>query len=361
MKTPLQPIDKYFREVGIAFMMDQFQGEGPVEIHESLDVLDRSLDPKSLYVVFGTFEGQWEVARFDSFESSIPDVFPSHPIQVDERVDPITQWKSTLDESSYLRYVNAIRQEIEAGWVYQVNACRLLSNDADIDLVQLFARIRQRHRAPAAGYYRGLGWEIASASPETFFRVSHHGERREIMTSPIKGTSRDGNFKEKDQAENVMIVDLMRNDISPLCRIGTVDVPRLLGVEEHPGLFHLVSDVVGELREDVTWKEIVERLTPAGSISGAPKSSALEVIRRFEPYRGAYCGTLGWIRNGEAHFSVLIRTFFKDLRKDPRRTFFGTGAGITWGSDAIDEWRETELKAERLTALAASVVAGIRS
>jgi para-aminobenzoate synthetase component 1 len=114
----------------------------------------------------------------------------------------------------------------------------------------------------------------------------------------------------------------------------------------------LVSDVVGELKDEVTWREILERLAPAGSISGAPKSSALEVIKRFEPYRGAYCGTLGWIHDGEAHFSVLIRTFFKDFKRSSAITFFGTGAGVTWGSEPIDEWRETELKAERLISLA---------
>ena len=339
-------------------MMDQFQADGPAEVYQSWDPLNAALDPESLYVVFGSFEGEWEVARFDTYQSA-PQDFALTSLPSEDGT--AARWDSSFDENAYLRYVNVIRDEIAAGWVYQVNACRLLSNEDNLDLARLFMKIRAHHDAPAGGYFKGARWEIASASPETFFRVSQRNGRREITTSPIKGTSRDGLFKEKDFAENVMIVDLMRNDISPLCRIGTVNVPRLLGVEEHPGLFHLVSDVVGELREEVSWREILERLTPAGSISGAPKSSALEVIRRFEPYRGAYCGTLGWIHGGEAHFSVLIRTFFKDLRMNPKRTFFGTGAGITWGSDPGDEWRETELKAERLIALATSARSEIRS
>ena len=329
--------------------MDQFQAEGPAEFHDSLNILAGEMDPSDLYVVFGSFEGAWQVARFRDFASNVE---PSATSTVTAKHHSDSEWESSLDQDAYLQYVETIRDEIAAGWVYQVNACRLLSNDGHVDLRALFNKIRQSHHAPAGGYFKSDRWEIASASPETFFRVSKSAGERKIVTSPIKGTSRDGIFKEKDSAENVMIVDLMRNDISPLCRLGSVEVPRLLGVEKHPGLFHLVSDVVGVLKEEVTWKEILERIAPAGSISGAPKSSALEVIARFEPYRGAYCGTLGWIHDGEAHFSVLIRTFFKDLQQSETRTFFGTGAGITWGSDAMDEWRETELKAERLISLA---------
>ena len=326
--------------------MDGQLGMRPDEVADSLEILDGTLDHDSLYAVFGSFEGDWQVLRFDNIvnqSSLLGD--PSHEVSIS------VPWGSTLKEEEYVTYVETIRNEIAKGWVYQVNACRLLLADSDEELRFIFNEIQRRHAAPAAGYLRTDRWEIASASPETFFKVERRSDGRFITTSPIKGTSRDGRFKEKDSAENVMIVDLMRNDISPLCALGTVNVPRLLGVEEHPGLFHLVSDVEGQLREDVTGKEILERLSPAGSISGAPKSSALEVISRFESYRGAYCGTLGWIRGDEAHFSVLIRTFFRDRLRNPGQIAFGTGAGITWGSDAQDEWNETLLKAERLIAL----------
>jgi para-aminobenzoate synthetase component 1 len=228
----------------------------------------------------------------------------------------------------------------------------MLSTKDPLNLESLFSLFHDHHPAPAAGYWRCEKWEIASASPETFFRVDVRDRKRRITTSPIKGTSKDRNFAKKDSAENVMIVDLMRNDISPLCEPSSVVVPRLLDVEEHPGLFHLVSDVSGQLKTDITWSQLLKRMTPAGSISGAPKSSALEVIKRFEKYRGPYCGTLGWIQNGKAHFSVLIRTFFKDFNVDPEVTYFGTGAGITWGSEPVAEWQETVLKAERLMEIA---------
>ena len=336
--------------------MDGYLAQEPVSVDHSLDPLDGSVDPEDFYVVLGSFEGEWQVVRYSGvLENTSFPKFSNEPSELAslESKQAMEEWGSSLSDSEYIAYVEEIKREIAAGWVYQVNACRLLRSESELNLAELFSKIQDRHFAPAAGYFESERWEVASASPETFFRVNLEEGKRQILTSPIKGTSRDGRFAAKDSAENVMIVDLMRNDISPLCEIGSVRVPRLLGVEEHPGLFHLVSDVVGELRPEVSWKRILERLAPAGSISGAPKSSALEMIKRFEPYRGAYCGTLGWIHRGQAHFSVLIRTFFKDKLRDPRQTFFGTGAGITWGSDPEAEWRETELKAERLMALAA--------
>ena len=149
-----------------------------------------------------------------------------------------------------------------------------------------------------------------------------------------------------------MIVDLIRNDLSRICKEGSVDVSRLLGVEEHPGLFHLVSDVVGTLRDGISWPEIAQAVLPAGSISGAPKSSAIKLIASNEGARGPYCGLLGWIEKRgsdiSGELSVAIRIFWKEDNK----INFGTGAGITWGSDPAAEWEETELKARRLIAIA---------
>jgi para-aminobenzoate synthetase component 1 len=142
----------------------------------------------------------------------------------------------------------------------------------------------------------------------------------------------------------------MRNDLGQICRDGSVDVTNLLRSEDHPGLRHLVSDVTGELKAGMTWKEIFSALLPAGSISGAPKSSALQVISENEPFeRGPYCGILGWIQGDRAELSVAIRTFWS-LRDS--KLNFGTGAGITWGSDPISEWEETQLKARKLISIA---------
>ena len=124
-------------------------------------------------------------------------------------------------------------------------------------------------------------------------------------------------------------------------------MPRLLSSEEHPGLQHLVSDVQGELLDDVSWSQIFSALSPPGSVSGAPKSSATQVIAENEIARGPYCGALGWVQGEQARLAVAIRTFWKDSQIN-----FGTGAGITWSSDAHSEWEETQLKATRLISIA---------
>jgi para-aminobenzoate synthetase component 1 len=157
-------------------------------------------------------------------------------------------------------------------------------------------------------------------------------------------------FGDKDKAENLMIVDLMRNDLGRICSDGSVEVSELFRTEAHPGLMHLVSDIRGTLREGITWREIIAAIAPAGSVSGAPKSSALRVISEREKVaRGVYCGALGWIEGEHAELAVGIRTFSRGLDAKVR---FGTGAGITWGSDSVSEWEETQLKAEKLIAIA---------
>ena len=203
--------------------------------------------------------------------------------------------------------------------------------------------------APYSGVLRlGDDLQVATASPETFLRRT--GDV--VRSRPIKGTGRTpADLSDKDRAENVMIVDLVRNDLSRATTAGTVTVPELCVVETHPGLAHLVSTVEGRLRPGVGWADLLAVTMPPGSVSGAPKSTALEVIAELEPVpRGPYCGALGWVdadrRVGD--LAVGIRTFW--ARQG--RLHFGTGAGITWRSDPQQEWDETQLKAARLTSLA---------
>jgi para-aminobenzoate synthetase component 1 len=142
----------------------------------------------------------------------------------------------------------------------------------------------------------------------------------------------------------------MRNDLGRICKDGSVEVSDLFRSEKHPGLTHLVSDVRGELRANVAWKEILLAICPAGSVSGAPKSAALKTISKNEKgARGIYCGALGWVHGDKAEIAVGIRTFWKS---DDGILRFGTGAGITWGSDPLSEWKETQLKARRLISIA---------
>ncbi len=145
-----------------------------------------------------------------------------------------------------------------------------------------------------------------------------------------------------------MIVDLMRNDLGMICKSGSVEVTQLLYSQDHPGLQHLVSDVEGDLFDGISWRDIFRAVSPPGSVSGAPKSSALSTISDNENPRGPYCGALGWVQGDLAELSVAIRIFWKN-----EKIYFGTGAGITFSSDSQQEWEETELKASRLVKIAA--------
>lgn len=307
------------------------------------DLVEVSHDPACLddggfWAVSTTFENHFTAAKFATVVEA---PFPS------TQWTPLNgSWSSSLEADEYCEYVERIRSSIADGWVYQVNACRRITHPDDGQSLRgLFSEILKNNPAPWASYCEIPELMIASASPELF--LSRHGSM--VKSSPIKGTAPTNteNFGAKDQAENVMIVDLMRNDLGQICKSGTVEVPRLLSSEEHPGLQHLVSDVQGELLDNILWKEIFTALSPPGSVSGAPKSSAVQLISENEIPRGPYCGALGWIQGDQAILSVAIRTFWKDTHLN-----FGTGAGITWSSDASAEWEETQLKARRLISIA---------
>ncbi|MFE5336989.1 chorismate-binding protein [Isoptericola sp. NPDC056573] len=298
-------------------------------------------------------------------------------------------WTSSLDRDAYVRAVATVRERVRRGDVYQVNVCRVLSaplaasdapsgissGDARRDIVEpdaaaLAARLAVGNPAPYAAAVHvpaasGLDpvW-VVSASPELYLSLDvpagAAGGAASLASGPIKGTARTpSGLTAKDRAENVMITDLVRNDLQRVCRPGTVEVSDLLAVEEHPGLVHLVSRVRGELLADAPgrWARALEATFPPGSVSGAPKSSALRLIAELEPTaRGPYCGAVGWVDGdaGRAELAVGIRTFWWEDAPGGGVLRFGTGAGITWGSDPAREWDETELKADRLVGLASS-------
>jgi para-aminobenzoate synthetase component 1 len=308
------------------------------------DLIEVRSDPSCLadgdfWAISTTYEGEFRAAKFKAITN---EPFPT--VSTTMRVSG--KWESSTSESEYIQYVEKIREEIASGGVYQVNACRRLSVKSSATLDLAFVNILKSNPAPFASYLQFSDMEIASASPELF--LTRDGDQ--IKTSPIKGTKRSASekFGNKDRAENVMIVDLMRNDLGQICIPGSIAVPDLLRDEDHPGLSHLVSDVTGQLRSGITWTEIFTALLPAGSISGAPKSAAKRIISELEPTaRSTYCGVLGWVHGDQAVLSVAIRTFWRESEF----IHFGTGAGITWSSDARAEWEETQLKAERLISI----------
>ncbi|NMR20113.1 anthranilate synthase component I family protein [Cellulomonas fimi] len=356
-----------------------------VEARGVVEWVDVDREPERLaaggfWAVVGDFDGPVHAWRFRQVtRGTEPD---DAATTAGWRGPASSAWRSSLDREAYLRAVEAIRAEIRAGEVYQVNICRVLEAPlgggpvgGEPDARALAAALAAGNPAPYAGGVHvpatsGLppAW-VVSASPELYLRLDG-----DVLTSaPIKGTATaaDG-LQGKDQAENVMITDLVRNDLQRVCRPGTVEVTRLLGIEQHPGLVHLVTTVQGQLTRDVAaapdrWRRLLAATYPPGSVSGAPKTAALRLIRQHEPVRrGPYCGVVGWIDAdaGRAELAVAIRTFWwtagartgerSGRGQGPGTLRFGTGAGITWGSDPVAEWAETELKARRLIGLASS-------
>ncbi|MGW6598769.1 chorismate-binding protein [Streptomyces sp. NPDC055036] len=314
-----------------------------------------ALDSAGFWAVAADFEGRLTCARFDEVRT---EPVPA-PVLGQWRGPAAGDWTSSLDRDEYTKGVRRIREYIAAGDVYQVNLCRVLSaplpapDTADVDA--LTALLARDNPAPYAGTIRlpAHGVEIATASPELYLSTAG----RTVESGPIKGTARTaGELLEKDYAENVMIVDLVRNDLGRVCATGSVTVPALCAVEPHPGLVHLVSTVRGELDGKAGWPELLSATFPPGSVSGAPKSSALRIIEELETApRGPYCGGIGWVDADRrtAALAVGIRTFWIDRDTAPGPVLrFGAGAGITWGSDPEGEWAETELKAARLLAIA---------
>jgi para-aminobenzoate synthetase component I len=318
----------------------------PVEVRHDVHSFD-----EGFWVVVAEFEGGLTSVRFADVERYAGPPPPTRWSPLDG------EWDSSLDRAAYLDGVGQIRERIAAGTVYQVNLCRVLEHRLadDARLADLGARLARGNPAPYAATIDlpEAGLEIACASPEAY--LVRHGRR--VTSRPIKGTApTTAELLAKDYAENVMIVDLVRHDLGHVSVPGTVEVDHLCRVEEHPGLVHLVSDVSGTLRPGTSWRELLDSSFPPGSVSGAPKHTALQAIADLEPVpRGPYCGAVGWVDadREEAELAVGIRTFWAARDDAGRRVLrFGTGAGITWGSDAEGEWRETELKAARLVALA---------
>jgi para-aminobenzoate synthetase component I len=259
----------------------------------------------------------------------------------------IGEWRRTWDDSEYTSAVEAIREAIARGDVYQVNLVQHLWAPFEGDpagLASPLAALRPFHPEPL----RGDGWTIVSASPELF--LARRGRR--VWTAPIKGTRPlgDDDLRDsaKDAAEHVMIVDLERNDLSRVCEPGTVRWPGLMTEQELAGVRHLVTRVEGRLREDVGLAELLEAVFPGGSVTGAPKISAVDHIAALEPVgRGASMGALGRVwPNGDVDLALTIRTF----AVADGRIHLWVGGGIVWDSDPEEEIEESWVKARPLLA-----------
>jgi len=251
-------------------------------------------------------------------------------------------WERSWSDAEYAHAVESVREAIGRGDVYQVNLVQHLSADFSGDPASLAARLD----AFGPRSLTGDGWAIVSASPELF--LARRGRR--VWTSPIKGTRPLGQHVEgeKDSAEHVMIVDLERNDLSRVCEPGSVRWPELMAERELAGVTHLVSTVEGTLRADVGLAELLAATFPGGSVTGAPKIAAVDLIAELEPVgRGASMGALGTVRgNGDLDLALTIRTFAVAEGK----VHLWVGGGIVWDSDPEDEIEESWTKAGPLLA-----------
>lgn len=271
---------------------------------------------------------------------------------------PTPNWEATVTEAEYIHAVNRTKSYITEGDIYQANISQKFSATGTMeDPFDLYLEMRRSNPAPFSGYAVFPDRIIASTSPERLVGLSAYGK---AFAQPIKGTVRRSDnaeedsrlqasliSSEKDRAENVMIVDLLRNDLSRVCLPHTVEVPSLCKLETFAGLHHLTSTVEGQLRPECDALDLLSAVFPGGSITGAPKLRAMEIIDELETSpRNAFTGSLGYIGfDGAADFNILIRTM--EIQSDHAELW--AGAGITLLSDPHAEYKETLLKLARLT------------
>ena len=298
----------------------------------------------------------WLYATSPSQEASLPQKErlgegESQPIQENRKV----LLKSNFTSEEYIKVVDRVREYIAAGDVFQVNLSQRFEADLKIPPYELYKRLRMVNPAPFASYLKFQGVTIVSASPERFLKVQ--GDL--VETRPIKGTRPRGKdpvederlaqeltHSAKDRAENVMIVDLERNDLGRVCRYGTVNVTELAILETFPTIFHLTSTVLGRLRRGKSNIDLLKATFPGGSITGAPKVRAMAIIDELEPTkRSVYTGSIGYLSfNEDIDINIVIRTF---LIKEGK-AYFQVGGGIIYDSDSEAEYMETLDKAKAL-------------
>jgi para-aminobenzoate synthetase/4-amino-4-deoxychorismate lyase len=297
-----------------------------------------------------------EPPELEHFRCEKPDVKAAAPA-------PEIAAEFGLTEVEYARRIAQIHEWIRAGDVYQLNFTAPIRFEVPGSVVALYARLRARQPVDYGAF---LHWQpgrrILSFSPELFFRIEDDGARRgrrRIVTRPMKGTARRGRTTREDReiaewlrndaknrSENVMIVDLVRNDLGRVAQTGSVNVEELFAVERYPTLWQMTSTVSAELRREIGFHEIFRALFPCGSITGAPKVRAMQLIAELEGSpRGVYTGAIGFFSPRQTVFNVAIRT----LELNGARGAMGVGSGVVIDSDPAQEFRECLLKAEFLT------------
>ena len=287
---------------------------------------------------------------FEAFTSFLPfeEKNPDHKIG--------TIVKQLVSKKEYTQKIDYIKDQIKSGITYEVNYTYPSTLKTNANELDLYLFLLQSQKTPYNAFLQNKYETILSFSPELFF--VKRGNR--ILTKPMKGTIKRGRTSDEDAAlrnflyndlknrtENIMIVDLLRNDLGRISKPGTVKVDKLFEVEQHKTLFQMTSEISSELKDGVTLYDIINAIYPCGSITGAPKISTMEIIGKAEKTtRDVYCGAIGYIHGDEMIFSVPIRILQKKNGETDYR--YDAGSAITWNSTAEDEWNETLTKAKFL-------------
>ncbi|MBA2175069.1 aminodeoxychorismate synthase component I [Halobacillus locisalis] len=296
----------------------------------------------------------WPLIWFGVFDRPVP--YDSEKRKGGEFSTSDWTWKGDYHE--YQNGIEEIKKAIERGDTYQVNYTTRLEADFSGDDWSFYKQLARNQQSSYSAYLQMGSRRLLSASPELFFRI----DDGHVTTKPMKGTAKRGRFTEEDEryinhlrtsekerAENLMIVDLLRNDVGRIAKAGTVRVPKLFEVETYPTVHQMTSTVQGELPEEFTMHNVFQALFPCGSITGAPKVRTMEYIQKLESStREVYCGAIGFMTpNKEAVFNVPIRTVMID--QDEQKAVYGTGGGVTWDSTSEGEFEEIHTKARLLT------------
>ncbi|MCD6336276.1 MAG: aminodeoxychorismate synthase component I [Candidatus Latescibacteria bacterium] len=296
--------------------------------------------------------------------SVVPDSPPSEKSSGIPMEAPLPPVRSNFTKDQYLTAIRRAKAYIAAGDIYQVNLSQRFSGPLPVPPFDLYTRLRARNPAPFAAFLDFGELQVLSSSPERFLQME--ARTRNVYTRPIKGTRPRGNtperdadlgrellLSEKDRAELVMIVDLERNDLGRVCETGSVHVPELMALERYPTVYHLVSTIAGKLSPERDRMGLLRAMFPGGSITGAPKIRAMEIIAELEPTRrGVYTGSIGWLGfTGDMDLNIAIRTFV--VRDGMAR--FQVGGGIVADSDPEEEYEETLHKGRALMAALGSV------
>ncbi len=280
-------------------------------------------------------------------------------IEDGERTGSLVDIRQRLQKEEYLSIIQKLQQHILRGDCYEINFCQeFFAEKAGIDPLLVYRKLSEISPNPFSALYRVRDKWLLCASPERYIRK----QGRHIMAQPIKGTAariadnlqadeharHDLLHSDKDRSENVMIVDLMRNDLSKVCEEGTVKVDELYGIYSFPQVHQMISTISGELKEGIDFSDIIKASFPMGSMTGAPKKRVMELIDQYETTRrGIFSGTLGYISpNGDFDFNVIIRSIMYNASS--QYLSFQTGSAITFYSDPGKEWEECLLKAEAM-------------